>query len=422
MQSKKFRPESLMMSHGYEPMLSEGAVKPPIFQTSTFVFNTAEEGKAFFELAYGLRNKEQKETMGLIYSRLNNPNLEILEERLKLWEDAAEAAVFASGMAAISTTFLTFLKPGDTVLYSTPVYGGTYYFITNILTAQGINIIPFSAWETKADIAQKIIDHKAEKSLKMVYVETPANPNNALFDLEMCRTIADDFGKNTLMVVDNTFMGPIWQKPLNFGADLVLYSATKYLGGHSDLIAGACLGKDEPMKAIRGMRTFLGNMPSAWTAWLLLRSLETLKIRMEKQAMNAEKITTFLNNHPLVEKVYYLGLLMSNDPQYTIYKKQFTGAGAVFSFDIKGGEKEAFTFLNNLQLFKLAVSLGGTESLAQHPSSMTHADVLPEDKIQMNISDKMIRLSIGIEHFEDLIQDLKQAFECIKTNSELLKI
>ncbi|MFT5833697.1 MAG: methionine-gamma-lyase [Cognaticolwellia sp.] len=411
--NKIMRPESLMMSHGYEPMLSEGAVKPPIFQTSTFVFHTAEEGKAFFEIAYGLRDKEQEESMGLIYSRLNNPNLEILEERLKLWENADDAAVFASGMAAISTAFLTFLKPGDTILYSTPIYGGTYYFIKNILTTQGIQIIPFSPWETEAEIAQKIIDNKAETSLKMVYVETPANPNNALFDLKMCRKITDDFGKDALMIVDNTFMGPIWQKPLDFGADLVVYSATKYLGGHSDLIAGACLGKAEPMKAIRGMRTFLGNMPGAWTAWLLLRSLETLQMRMERQALNAEKIAMYLNGHPLVEKVYYLGLLEEGTEQYNIYKKQFTGAGAVFSFDIKGGEKEAFMFMNNLRLFKLAVSLGGTESLVEHPSSMTHADVSPEDKIQMNITDKMIRLSIGVEHYDDLIDCLGEAFEIV---------
>lgn len=413
MKTNKFKPESLMMSHGYEPMWSEGAVKPPIFQTSTFVFHTAEEGKAFFEIAYGLRNKEQEETMGLIYSRLNNPNLEILEERLKLWENADDAAVFASGMAAISTAFLTFLKPGDTILYSTPIYGGTYYFIKHILTSQNINIIPFSPWETEAEIAQKIIDNKAEKSLKMVYVETPANPNNALFDLEMCRRIADSFGNDALMVVDNTFMGPIWQKPLDFGADLVVYSATKYLGGHSDLIAGACLGKADVMKSIRGMRTFLGNMPGAWTAWLLLRSLETLQMRMERQALNAEKVAMYLNEHPLVEKVYYLGLLEEGTQQYEIYKKQHTGAGAVFSFDIKGGEKEAFEFLNNLHLFKLAVSLGSTESLAEHPSSMTHSDVSPEDKIQMNISDKMIRLSIGVEHYDDLITSLKEAFEAV---------
>lgn len=414
MRTKKMNPESLMMSHGYEPMLSEGAVKVPIFQTSTFVFHTAEEGKAFFEVAYGLRQKDRLDKDGLIYSRLNNPNFEILEERLKVWENADDAAAFSSGMAAISTVFLTFLKPGDTILYSTPIYGGTYYFITNILTTQGINVIPFLHTDSKADIAQKIIDNKAEKSLKMVYVETPANPNNALFDLEMCKTIVNDFGNETLFVVDNTFMGPIWQKPLDFGADLVVYSATKYLGGHSDLIAGVCLGKAEPMKRIKGMRTFLGNMPTPFTAWLLTRSMETLQIRMEKQAFNAEKIAHYLNQHPLVEKVYYLGLLTEKDDEYSIYKKQFLGAGAVFSFDIVGGEKEAFAFLNHLKLFKLAVSLGSTESLVQHPSTMTHSDVLPEDKIIMNISDKMIRLSIGLEHYEDLIQDLENAFNIVK--------
>lgn len=415
MLTKKMKPETLMMSHGYEPMWSEGAVKPPIFQTSTFVFHTAEEGKAFFEVAYGLRQKDKYDKDGLIYSRLNNPNIEILEERLKLWENADEAAGFSSGMAAISTVFMTFLKPGDTILYSTPIYGGTYYFIKNILTAQGIQVIPFLHTDSKEDIAKKIIDNKAEKRLKMVYVETPANPNNALFDLKMCRNIVDHFNKETLFVVDNTFMGPIWQKPLDFGADLVVYSATKYLGGHSDLVAGVCLGNAKPMKQIKGMRTFLGNMPTPFTAWLLCRSMETLQIRMEKQASNAEYVAKFLNNHPLVEKVYYLGLLQESDKEYSIYKQQFSGAGAVFSFDIVGGEKEAFAFLNHLKLFKLAVSLGSTESLAQHPSTMTHSDVLPEDKAIMNISDKMIRLSIGIENHEDLIRDLKDAFEVVRS-------
>lgn len=415
MLTKKMKSETLMMSHGYEPMWSEGAVKPPIFQTSTFVFHTAEEGKAFFEVAYGLRQKDKYDKDGLIYSRLNNPNIEILEERLKLWENADEAAGFSSGMAAISTVFMTFLKPGDTILYSTPIYGGTYYFIKNILTAQGIQVIPFLHTDSKEDIAKKIIDNKAEKRLKMVYVETPANPNNALFDLKMCRNIVDHFNKETLFVVDNTFMGPIWQKPLDFGADLVVYSATKYLGGHSDLVAGVCLGNAKPMKQIKGMRTFLGNMPTPFTAWLLCRSMETLQIRMEKQASNAEYVAKFLNNHPLVEKVYYLGLLQESDKEYSIYKQQFSGAGAVFSFDIVGGEKEAFAFLNHLKLFKLAVSLGSTESLAQHPSTMTHSDVLPEDKAIMNISDKMIRLSIGIENHEDLIRDLKDAFEVVRS-------
>jgi methionine-gamma-lyase len=211
--------------------------------------------------------------------------------------------------------------------------------------------------------------------------------------------------------VDNTYMGPLWQHPLKHGADLVLYSATKYIGGHSDLIAGAVLGKSKFMKRVRTLRTFLGNMAGPWTGWLLMRSLETLKVRMSKQAENTVEIADFLAKHPKVEKVYYLGHLKEGTSQYTIFKKQLSSAGAMLSFDIKGGEAEAFKFLNHLKLIKLAVSLGSTESLAEHPATMTHSDVSKEDKESIGISEKLIRLSIGVEHPTDIIWDIEQALE-----------
>jgi len=414
MEDKRYRPESLMMSYGYNPEWSEGAIKCPIFQTSTFVFKTAEEGKALFEVAYGLREKEPSEKLGLIYSRLNNPDLEILENRLCLWDKADDCAVFESGMSAISTVLLEFLRPGDLLLYSRPVYGGTNHFITKVLPQYGIEILGFSNLDSKQDIIDRIKKAGKEDKLKMVYAETPANPTNALIDIEMCREIADHFEVEIRIpvAVDNTYLGPLWQHPIAQGADLVIYSATKYIGGHSDVIAGAVLGSSNYMKRIKGMRTFLGNMAGPWTGWLLMRSLETLKVRMDQQGMNARKVADYLVNHPKVEKVYYLGhLTPEHGNQWKIFKNQCDGSGAMLSFDIVGGEKEAFKFLNALKLVRLAVSLGSTESLAEHPATMTHADVDPEEKRHLGISDKMVRISVGVEFYEDLIDDIKQALE-----------
>lgn len=412
--SKKhdFKPESLMMSHGYKPELSEGSIKSPIFQTSTFVFKNAQEGKAFFEVAYGLREKEASEEVGLIYSRINNPDLEILETRLKLWDNADDCAVFESGMAAISTVLLEFLAPGDVLLYSSPLYGGTDHFIKEFLKKIGIHTISFTPNDTQEDIVKRLKNSGLANKLSMIYIETPANPTNALIDIEMCNEIAlryssDD--KKVYLTVDNTYMGPLWQHPLKHGADLVLYSATKYIGGHSDLIAGACCGNQDVINRVKILRTFLGNMAAPHTGWLLMRSLETLKIRMEQQATNAEQVANYLNEHKKVEKVYYLGLIPEGTSEHKIYKRQYNSPGAMLSFDIQGGEKEAFKFIDNLKLIKLAVSLGGTESLVEHPATMTHAGVAPAFREELSITEKLVRLSIGVENHSDLIWDIEQA-------------
>lgn len=408
------QPESLMMTAGYDKEWSQGAIKCPIFQTSTFVFNKAEEGKAFFEVAYGLREKNALENVGLIYSRLNNPNVEILEDRLKIWDAAEDCACFNSGMSAISTVFFEFLKPGSLFVYSAPIYGGTHHFIQHVLTAFGIEGIPFGPNDTKDDILQKINAHPLKDHMKMIYVETPANPTNHLFSLTMCSEIAKGISKDdnkVLLVVDNTYMGPIWQHPLELGADLVIYSATKYIAGHSDLIAGAVSGSKQLIQRVKVLRTFFGNLPSPNTAWLLMRSLETMKIRMEQQQANAKIIAQHLCKHPKVAKVYYLGLLEKGSSQWEIFNQQCKGEGAMLSFDIVGGEKEAFTFLNHLKLIQLAVSLGSTESLAEHPATMTHIDIPEDEKKVMNITSSLIRLSIGVENADDLIADVEKALE-----------
>jgi methionine-gamma-lyase len=418
MNKEHFAPESLMMTHAYKPELSEGAVKCPIFQTSTFAFKTAEEGKAFFEIAYGLREQKPNEELGLIYSRLNNPDLEILERRLCLWDKAEEGAVFESGMSAITTVLLEFLNPGDLLLYSNPLYGGTDHFIHHFLPKLGIHTLGFMPDEDPEEVKQNLIDSGKADRLALIFVETPANPTNDLIDLQACRQLADAFGKEdkrVLLAVDNTYLGPVWQHPLKHGADLVIYSATKYIGGHSDVIAGAVLGYKELVKRVKTLRTFLGNMAGPWTGWLLLRSLETLKIRMEKQTQNAQEIAEYLNRHHLVQKVYYMGLLSPDTRYYRIYKKQCEAPGAMIAFDIEGGEKEAFAFLNGLKLFKLAVSLGSTESLAEHPATMTHADVDPDQKKRMGVGENMVRLSIGVEHPKDIISDIEQALAQVET-------
>lgn len=399
------RPETLILSYGYVPAWSEYALKPPIYQTSTFIFKSARDGKRFFEIAYGLKEKEPTEQIGLIYSRLNNPNLEILEDRLTLYDNAEDAAVFSSGMSAIATTILTFLRPNDKIVYSSPLYGGTYYLFEHFLRDFGIEVLKFYSNEDE-NIAIELI--RREKP-KIIYIETPANPTLDMIDIELFSKLAKEI--NALLIVDNTFLGPIYQKPLEFGADLVIYSATKYISGHSDVVAGAVVGYSKYISEIKKTRTFLGTITDPIDAWLLMRSLETLKIRFEKQTQNAIEIAKFLKEHPKVKKVYYPEFFTSR--QYEIYKKQCLGPGAMISFDIKGDEEEAFKFLDSLKVFRLAVSLGGTESLAEHPWSMTHSDIEEEEKLKIGITRSMIRLSIGIEYVEDLINDLNQALNNI---------
>lgn len=404
-----------MMSFGYTPEWSEGSVKPPIFQTSTFVFKTAEEGKRFFEVAYGKSKLNTKEEIGLIYSRINNPNMQILEERLAVLEGSESAAAFESGMSAISTTMLSYLKPGDILIYGNPVYGGTHHFITHFLKDIGIKILPFSSETKTQEIITKLETSEYSGNVKMIYFESPANPTNSLFDLDELKKLKDQISLKSsneiMLVMDNTYLGPLWQKPLDFGVDIVCYSATKFLNGHSDVIAGCAMGSEQVIRPIKTLRTFLGSMIAPYTAWLLTRSLETLHLRMAKQGENAEKVINHLMSHKSVKTVSFPGIETMGEKQNEIFKKQCLGSGAMISFEVFGGEKEAFKFLNNLKLIKLAVSLGSNESLAQHPYSMTHADVPDDIKERIGINQGLIRLSVGIENAEDIISDLNNAFK-----------
>ncbi|MHC4944248.1 MAG: aminotransferase class I/II-fold pyridoxal phosphate-dependent enzyme [Planctomycetota bacterium] len=406
---KKYKPWSLMMSLGYNAFWSEGAVKPPIFLTSTFAFPSAEHGEEFFKIAYGMKKSSKKHPPGLIYSRLNNPVLEILEDRLSIWEHAEDSAAFASGMAAISTLCFSLLNPGDTLVYSVPVYGGTDFLFNNILPKFDIKVIPIDAGSR---FPERIRERKIQRA-QMLFVETPANPNNRLTDLGEARKTADRLStkkRPCYLVVDNTFLGPLFQQPLMLGADLTVYSATKFIGGHSDLIAGAILGSEELLTQIKAYRTIMGTMAPPFASWLMLRSLETLKIRMEQQAFTADVLASWLNKQPVVKKVYFPGLLENGDPQLEIFKRQCSGTGSLIAFEVKGGKKRAFKILNAVKLARLAVSLGGTESLIEHPMTMTHSDVDPATQKMVGITPGLIRISVGVENADDLIRDLKQAF------------
>jgi methionine-gamma-lyase len=410
--NRPLAPETLMMGYGYDPHLSERSLKPPVFLTSTFVFRSAEDGKAFFELAYGLRKKRPNEEPGLIYSRINNPDLEMLEDRLAIWDEAEGSLVFASGMAAISTTLWAYARPGTVILHSDPVYGGTDFLLKQILPQFGVHPVAFNA---EGGVAAMQIAAEAARKLgpvAAVYIETPANPTNGIVDIAAARDLADQLaadGRRLPLIVDNTFLGPLYQTPLLLGADIVVTSLTKYVGGHSDLIAGGCSGSAAMLQPIRGMRTILGTMCDPHTGWMLMRSLETLKIRMTTSARGAEQVAGFLATHPNVASVWYLGFLPEAHPDRAVFERQCKGPGSTFSFEVKGGEAEAFSVLNRLKVIKLAVSLGGTETLASHPSTMTHSDITREEQLRLGITPVLIRLSVGIEHPDDLIADLDQA-------------
>ena len=399
-------PASEMMGFSYQPEWSEGSLKPPIFRTSTFVFESSAAGKRFFEVAYGLREPDAGEQVGLIYSRINNPNIEILEDRLCRWESAERALSFASGMAAITTTMLAHLRPGDVLLYSEPLYGGTDHVVRSMLPEFGIETIGYRPDATDDEIVRRLAD--ANSPLGMVFVETPANPTNSLADIAQARRIADQHTtdlRRPVVAVDNTFLGPIWQLPLAHGADISIYSATKHLGGHSDLIAGAIVGNSAALEPIAAMRTFLGTMLDPATAWLLCRSLETLDLRMRQATENATALAGFLARQRAVGTVNHLSLLPEGSPQHCLYRRQCLGPGSMIAVDL-GSEAAAFSFIDGLDMIKLAVSLGGTESLVEHPASMTHAGVPPDQRAAHGVTGGLVRISVGVERIDDLVDDV----------------
>jgi methionine-gamma-lyase len=411
--NRKLSAQTLMLGYGFDPELSEGSLKPPIFLTSTFVFENAAAGKRFFE---GVTGKRPGGAEGLIYSRFNGPNQEILEDRLAVWEDADDALAFSSGMAAIATLLLTFVRPGDCVVHSGPLYAATETLIAKILGQFGVSWIDFPSGATREEIDAAISRGKEKGRVSLIYLESPANPTNQLVDVEAVRAAVDAAfpeDQRPPIAIDNTFLGPLWAKPLSNGADLSVYSLTKYVGGHSDLVAGGLVGDRELINQIRMLRNTIGTICDPNTAWMLLRSLETLELRMTRAGENAAKVCDFLKSHPKVEKIGYLGFLDPASRQADIFRRHCTGAGSTFSLYLKGGEKEAFAFLDALQIANLAVSLGGTETLASAPAAMTHLSVPDERKKQLDITPNLVRISIGCENADDLIADLANALQAV---------
>ncbi|HEX8307502.1 MAG TPA: cystathionine gamma-synthase family protein [Allosphingosinicella sp.] len=411
---RRLKPSTLMMGFGYDPTLSEGSLKPPIFLTSTFVFETAAAGKRFFE---GVTGKRPGGAEGLVYSRFNGPNQEILEDRLSLWEDAEDALTFSSGMSAISTLLLAFVQPGDVVVHSGPLYAATETLIARILGRFGVKWLDFPAGATRGEIESVLERAKAMGRVSLIYLESPANPTNALVDVEAVAAARSSVlgDERPPIAIDNTFLGPLWAQPLRQGADLSVYSLTKYAGGHSDLVAGGITGSKELINTIRMLRNTIGTITDPNTAWMLLRSLETLELRMTRAGENAAKVCEFLRGHPKVESVGYLGFLEggADERQADIYRRHCTGAGSTFSLYLKGGERESFAFLDSLKIAHLAVSLGGTETLASAPAAMTHLSVPDERKQALGITDNLVRISIGVEDPDDLIADFDQALGAV---------
>ncbi|WP_411289808.1 cystathionine gamma-synthase family protein [Sphingorhabdus sp.] len=410
---RKLKPSTLMMGHGYDATLSEGSLKPPIFLTSTFAFESAAAGKKFFEHITG---KREGPADGLVYGRFNGPNQEILEDRLAVWDEADDSLVFSSGMSAIATMLLALVGQNDVIVHSGPLYAATETLIARILSRFGVGFVDFPAGATREEIdaiidrAKAMAEEKGGK-VALVYLESPANPTNALVDVEAVRAARDAAfpgDQKPAIAIDNTFLGPLWQQPIKQGAELVVYSLTKYAGGHSDLVAGGVSGNQALINIMRPMRNVIGTICDPNTAWMLLRSLETLELRMTRAGENAAKVCAYLKAHPKVEGLGYLGMI--DDPrQQDIFDRHCSGAGSTFSVFIKGGEAESFKFLDALKIAKLAVSLGGTETLASHPAAMTHLSVPQERKDALGITDNLVRISIGIEDPDDLIADFEQA-------------
>ncbi|WP_309751561.1 cystathionine gamma-synthase family protein [Novosphingobium sp.] len=413
--NRQLSPATMMMGHGYDPVLSEGSLKAPIFLTSTFAFPSAAEGKRFFE---GITGKIPGGTEGLVYSRFNGPNQQILEGRLALWDGAEEALCFSSGMTAICVLFMAFASAGDVIVHSGPLYAASEGFIAKTLSRFGVTYVDFPAGATRDELDVVMAKAKTQAAsqggkVAMVYLESPANPTNALVDVEAVRDARDAaFGPNCPIAIDNTFLGPLWCRPIDQGADIVVYSLTKYIGGHSDLVAGSIAGASKWMTPVRMLRNTMGGIADPNTAWMLMRSLETVELRMTRAGENAAKVCKWLAAHPKVEKLGYLGMI--DDPrQQDIFDRHCTGAGSTFSLYVKGGEAEAFRLLDNLKIAKLAVSLGGTETLASLPAAMTHLSVPDARKAQLGITDNLVRVSIGIEDADDLIADFEQALAAV---------
>jgi cystathionine beta-lyase/cystathionine gamma-synthase len=406
------RPPTAVLTRGYDPWLSVGSARPAVFRSSTYVFTSPEAAERAFAIALGRSKPAEGESVDLIYSRLSHPNAEILEDQLvPLEKEAQAAAVFNSGMAAISTVFLALCPVGSAFIYTTPIYGGTQHLIHQFLEPLGVRAIPVPAGDGAA--LERAIAETAD--LRLVFLETPANPTLVMTDIARAAeaAAARSGGARPLVAVDNTFLGPIFQHPLPLGADLCVYSATKYLAGQSDILAGVVMGKDATLIAsLRGMRAILGNILQPDECWILDSRLPTVELRMTRQSKNAARIVAQLASHPQVNVLHYPSLF--TDPeQQRIRDQQCRYPGAVFALDLKGGRSAAFDFLRRLRIARNAVSLGGVETLACHPRTTTHSEMSNDELSRYGIAEGLVRVSVGVEDHRDLLRDFQDALNAI---------
>jgi methionine-gamma-lyase len=414
--TKGMRPETLAVAYGYEPEMGMGSVKPPIFMTSTFVYPSAQHAKDVHEAYFDNKGPLVGQT-NHIYARLGHPGLDFLEKRLAAIDGAESAVAFCSGMAAHSSIALAYIRPGDSIIHGRPIYGGVDMLYNSVMPQFGSHAAAYLDGTDEAAVRTAAQQAMAKGPLKLIVTETPANPTAAIVDLDLMVRIADEVGvqqgHRPLVIVDNTLLGPFAQRPIEHGVDLCMTSLTKYCGGHSDLLAGGVSGRKELIDTLRMQRTTWGNHLDPYTSWLMLRSLESVAVRTERAMSNARGVAEYLRDHQKVAGVTYLGFLKPGTPQRAVYDRQCNAAGSTFSFHLHGGEAEAFRMLDKLRLMKMAVSLGGSETLICHSASTTHYAVAPEQRLAGGITDGTIRLSVGLEHVDDLIADLRQALEAV---------
>jgi len=409
------RASTEVLTRGFDPRLSVGSARPAVFRSSTYVFSSPEAAERAFSVASGRSQAAEGENVELIYARLNHPNAEIVEDQMVPLESGAQAAaVFNSGMAAIMTAMTTFAGPGDSVVYTVPVYGGTQHLMHEFLEPFGIRGIPVPAGSTRR--LEEAIATAA--NLRIVFIETPANPTLRMTSIRRAAHAAHSRRSSNgapppVVMVDNTFLGPVFQHPLQLGADLVLYSATKYLSGFSDLLAGAALARDVSLiRMMKARRVTFGNILPPDECWMLDGRLPTVALRMNRASKNAQRIAEHLKAHPKLDRVWYPSLF--TDPeQIAIRDEQCDYPGALVSLDLKGGKTAAFDFLRHLRIARNAVSLGGVETLACHPKTTTHSPLSESELAEAGIGDGLVRLSVGTEDWRDLLADLEQALEKI---------
>jgi methionine-gamma-lyase len=403
------RQATAVLTRGFDPMLSVGSARPAVFRSSTYVFSTPEAAERAFAIATGRAEPREGENVELIYSRISHPNAEILEDQVVPLElGAASAAVFNSGMAAIMTALMTFLRPGDSVVYTIPLYGGSMHLIHDFLSRIGISGIGVPAGHgPELDAAIR----RAE-NLGVVFMETPANPTMVMTDIRRVVATAGQRARRPIVMVDNTFLGPVFQHPLLLGADLVLYSATKFLSGFSDMLAGVALAKDPALThQMRSMRILFGNILQPDECWLMDGRLPTVSLRMNKQSKNAQRIAERLVRHPRILAMHY-PTLFKDAEQNRIRMAQCEFPGSVLSFEL-GSKEAAFTFLRSVKIGRNAVSLGGVETLVCHPRTTTHSALTDEEYTLAGVTDGLVRISVGIEDWRDLLADFEQALDHI---------